>query len=91
MIASPSQLHHATRAAAIDPQFRAAVEHALVPLATEHRWIPRDERSLELAALLRRDAIDAFRAAGETLRISMPHVPFLLSGPWPLEVFADER
>jgi hypothetical protein len=27
--------------------------------------------------------------AGEELRELCPDVPFLLSGPWPLEVFAD--
>ena len=80
-------LHEATQAADVDPHFRAAVERELVPLAVEHRWTHRDNKSLELAMLVTRDRVAAVRAAGESLKQSA--VPFLLSGPWPLEVFAD--
>ncbi len=82
-------LHEATQAAVADPRFRAEVERLLVPHALQHRWIHRDEKSLELAALIARDDLDTLRAAGEELRRACPDVPFLLSGPWPLEVFAD--
>jgi len=37
-----------------------------------------------------RDGVDRVRAAGEQLKRDFPDVPFLLSGPWPLEVFADD-
>jgi hypothetical protein len=80
-------LHEATQGANVEPSFRAAVERTLVPLATQHRWSIRDEKSIELALLIGRDRIDAVRAAGEELRTT--GVAFLLSGPWPLEVFAD--
>lgn len=81
-------LHAATSAAAADPAFREAVERRLVPLSVRHRWIHRDNASLEFVALVRRDRLDEVRAAGEELRAT--RVPFLLSGPWPLEVFADD-
>lgn len=80
-------LHESTRGAGVDPAFREAVETNLVPLTIAHRWVHRDGRSLELAALVARDSLDAVRAAGEGLRAT--NAPFLLSGPWPLEVFAD--
>lgn len=81
-------LHAATQGANVDPAFREAAERLLVPLASQHRWIHRDEKSIELAALVDRQHIEAVRAAGEELRAT--GVPFLLSGPWPLEVFADD-
>lgn len=82
-------LHAATRAAGADPAFVALVDKELVPLADSHRWIPRDEKSLEFAMLVRRDRVAAVIAAGE--RIKSSGTPFLLSGPWPLEVFADDH
>ncbi len=83
-------LHAATQAANVDPAFRDAAERLIVPLATRHRWSHRDEKSVELTALVARERLDDVRHAGEALRTAAPHVPFLLSGPWPLEVFADE-
>lgn len=80
-------LHAATQAAAIDPAFREAAERLIVPLAVKHRWIHRDEKSVELAALIERENLERVREAGEELK--QTNVPFLLSGPWPLEVFAD--
>ena len=81
-------LHAAREAARIDDGFRAAVERLLVPLSVEHRWRRRDEKSLELAMLVERARVDELLRAGEELRAT--RVPFLLSGPWPLEVFADD-
>jgi hypothetical protein len=83
-------LHEATQAAAPDPAFRDEVSRLMLPLALKHRWIHRDEKSVELVALVPRDRMTAVQAAGEELRRSYPAVPFLLSGPWPLEVFADD-
>lgn len=81
-------LHAATQAASVDPPFRDAAERLLVPLTVKHRWIHRDEKSVELAMLIARGKLEAVYAAGEQLR--QTSVPFLLSGPWPLEVFADD-
>lgn len=80
-------LHAATNAVDVDPEFRAAAEEAM----GKGRWLHRDQASLELAALVARDAVERVRAAGEELKRRFPRVPFLLSGPWPLEVFADDR
>ena len=71
------------------PEFRANAERLLGPLSVKHRWEHRDERSVELAALVERARLDEVMTAGEELRAASPEVPFLLSGPWPLEVFAD--
>ena len=67
--------------------FRDAAERAMNAAAS--RWVHRDEKSTELAALVPRSRVDAIREAGEQLKRDYPRVPFLLSGPWPLEVFAD--
>jgi hypothetical protein len=71
----------------IPDDFRNAAERAMNAVAT--RWTHRDEKSTELAALVPRARVDEIRSAGEQLKRAFPRVPFLLSGPWPLEVFAD--
>jgi hypothetical protein len=78
-------LHAATAAVDVDPEFRSAAEEAM----GKGRWLHRDNASLELAALVARDGVERVRNAGEELKRRFPGVPFLLSGPWPLEVFAD--
>ena len=83
-------LHAATQAANVDPEFRAHAERLIGTLSVKHRWSHRDERSVELAALVPRARVEAVLAAGEELRRVANAVPFLLSGPWPLEVFADD-
>jgi hypothetical protein len=81
-------LHAAREAATVDDRFRGAAEKAL-QTATSRRWLHRDESSIELVALVPRKNVDACFAAAAELKAQFPHVPFLLSGPWPLEVFAD--
>jgi hypothetical protein len=81
-------LHAATSAVAIDPKFREAVETTLVPLARRRRWTTRDEKSLELSLLVPRSRVRDVLNAGESLRGTS--TAFLLSGPWPLEAFADD-
>jgi len=83
-------LHAAMQSANVDSAFRDAAERLIVPLAKKHRWSHRDEKSVELTVLVPREKLDAMKRAGEELRNAAPHVPFLLSGPWPLEVFADD-
>ena len=80
-------LHEATQGANADPRFREEAERLLLPHAARHRWTHRDEKSLELTMLVARGNVDGLRDAGAELKKS--GVPFLLSGPWPLEVFAD--
>jgi len=84
-------LHDATRAAEVAPEFRNAVDETIAPLAVKHRWSARDTASLEFAALVRRESVAAINDAGAALKRDFPYVPFLLSGPWPLEVFADDH
>jgi hypothetical protein len=84
-------LHDATRATDVAPEFRKAVDETLAPLAVKHRWSNRDMSSLEFAALVKRENVAAINDAGSLLKRDFPSVPFLLSGPWPLEVFADDH
>jgi Gas vesicle synthesis protein GvpL/GvpF len=83
-------LHESMQAVNLDPQFKAGIEQMLIPFATQHRWL-HESASVELAMLVRRRDLDGVRAAGETLRRDFARVPFLLSGPWPLEVFTDDH
>ena len=82
-------LHDARDAASVPDAFRAAVERIVVPLAERHRWMKRDTTSVELAGLLQRESLPRLAEAGDALRREAGGVPFLLSAPWPLEVFAD--
>ena len=75
--------------AEVDPRFREAVE-ARIP-CIRRRWIARDNASVEMAALVKRDDVPAVIDAGTALKRDFPDIPFLLSGPWPLEVFADDH
>jgi hypothetical protein len=83
-------LHATVRAAHVDSQFRDAVERGLAPLAVTSRWQTRDEKSVEWNALVARERVGEVNAAGERLREEHASTPFLLSGPWPLEVFAED-
>jgi hypothetical protein len=75
-------------AARVDDDFRVEVERLLAPV--RGRWVPRDNASLEYAALVGRADVGRVNAAGEELKRLFPRVPFLLSGPWPLEVFGED-
>ena len=83
-------LHESSNAVDIDVAFRGDVERTLIPHAAQHRWI-RDASSVELAMLVRRADVAKINAAGEALRRNHAKTPFLLSGPWPLEVFTDDH
>ncbi|MGZ8710348.1 MAG: hypothetical protein ACXW28_08990, partial [Thermoanaerobaculia bacterium] len=74
----------------VPPAFKAEVERVIVPLAVRHRWIKRDATSVELAGLIDRAELSRLAVVGEALKKSVPDIPFLLSAPWPLEVFAEE-
>lgn len=77
-------LHGAAQAADVDPRFREAVS-----AIAAHRWTHRDGRSLECALLVPRADVARVREHGEQLKRDFPDIAFLLSGPWPLEVFVD--
>jgi hypothetical protein len=82
-------LHAAKNAAVISDEFKAAVEKHLGSLCVASRWMTRDSSSIEFAGLIDRGSIASLTKAGEELKRACPDVPFLLSAPWPLEVFAD--
>ena len=82
-------LHAAKNAAGVSDAFKRAVERHVAPLCVEHRWIHRDAASMELAGLIERDRLASLAGAGDALKRDAPDVPFLLSAPWPLEVFGD--
>ena len=73
--------------AEVSPIFREAAD-ARIP-SLQRRWTARDNASVEMAALVRRADVASVFDAGAALKRDFPEVPFLLSGPWPLEVFAD--
>lgn len=75
-------------AARVDDGFRAEVERLVAP--ARGKWVPRDNASLEYAALVDRAEVERVTRAGEELKRLFPRVPFLLSGPWPLEVFGED-
>jgi hypothetical protein len=82
-------LHEVAKHVQPDPGLRAAIDELLLPLASQHRWMTRDEKSIELAMLVSRARVEEMREAGDRLRERAAGIPFLLSGPWPLEIFAD--
>lgn len=83
------ELHRSRSSCSIDEGFRVAVESELGGQAVRWRWVRRDDAGLELAFLTHRESTAKAREAGLRLKETYPGVPFLLSGPWPLEVFAD--
>lgn len=80
-------LHTAKNAVSVDSQFRRDVENRLGKLCHQWKWITRDDASLELCGLIDRDKLSELSTAGEGIKAAQPDVPFLLSAPWPLEVF----
>jgi Gas vesicle synthesis protein GvpL/GvpF len=84
-------LHHSRGSAAPEPSFARMAEELIGGAAVAWKWLPRDNASVELVALVQRDTLDTVREAGRQLRERAAGVPFLLSGPWPLEAFADDE
>ena len=82
-------LHAAKNAANVSDVFKRAVEQNVGSLCVAHRWTSRDASAVEFAGLIERDRLSSLSRAGEALKLACPDVPFLLSAPWPLEVFAD--
>jgi len=81
---------HQSRASRIDEATRSRFEEPFRAFALESRWLDRSDGGSELVLLIRREDLDRARVAGQTLQQASPETPFMLSGPWPLETFADE-
>lgn len=84
------ELQRMRQARTVPAEFGAALEAEMIPLSLASRWIRREEGMHELALMIRRTELERARGAGAMLAERFPRIPFLLSGPWPLEVFADE-
>lgn len=82
-------LHASVAAAVPDAEFRAAADEVFASAGAKWKWAHRDDASVEAAILVERAAVESLAARGAELKRRFPAVPFLLSGPWPLEVFAD--
>lgn len=83
-------LHKARAPRPIDAGFRAAIDRIAESHAVEQRWIDREDGGVEIALLVRREDGDAVADSARALCAQFPSIPFLLSGPWPLEVFAHD-
>jgi hypothetical protein len=83
-------LHASRQSANVPEAFREAAERLIGGASVRWKWQHRDERSVELCALVARERLEEMHAAGETLKRECADVAFLLSGPWPLEAFADD-
>jgi gas vesicle protein GvpL/GvpF len=80
-------LQAAKQAVSVDSAFRREVESRLAPLCVKWKWTARDQASLEFCGLIDRDKLEELSRTGEAIKAAQPEVPFLLSAPWPLEVF----
>lgn len=83
-------LREAKSGSPVPQPFLEAAREAFAGIAEHVSDVERHDGGAELAMLVPREKIDRARAAANDLRERWPDVPFLLSGPWPLEVFADE-
>ncbi|MFN2239607.1 MAG: GvpL/GvpF family gas vesicle protein [Thermoanaerobaculia bacterium] len=77
-------------ASPVDPAFLEDARSRFAEAAGRIVAVERHDGGAELAMLVARDRIEEARNIALALRDDWPHIPFLLSGPWPLEVFADE-
>lgn len=82
-------LQAAKNATTVSDTFKREVEKTIGTLCAATKWMTRDSSSIEFAALIERNSLPRLATAGESLKRACPDVPFLLSAPWPLEVFAD--
>jgi hypothetical protein len=77
-------------ASPVDPAFLEDARARFADVAGRIVAVERHDGGAELAMLVPRERIDEARRIALDLRDHWSHIPFLLSGPWPLEVFADE-
>lgn len=80
---------HELRRSNVDDAQRTAIEQRF-SFARATKWIARQDGGIELVALVDRNELPSVRSAGEALQSDFPTLAFILSGPWPLEAFADE-
>jgi hypothetical protein len=78
----------AMRRSEVDETTRAAIDEVFA-FAAESKWTRRADGGWERAALIRRAELTELERIASTLRNIDGIPPFLLSGPWPLEAFAE--
>ena len=81
---------HASRTAFEPPAAMIESINSEFAFAAQKRWIRRADGGMEFAALLPRNELQRLSDIGMRLTRDFPSTPFLLSAPWPLEVFGDE-
>lgn len=79
----------AARNQPLEDEARQVTEAAFAAIASNARWLPRSDGGWEYAVLTPRESLERLAEISEQLRASLAR-PFLLSGPWPLEVFSSE-
>ena len=85
------ELHRSRSAKSLDAPVREMIERELFPLSLQRRWVARQDGGIELAFLMQRDRLDSAAAFATRMKEHFPELPFLLSGPWPLEIFANDE
>jgi hypothetical protein len=85
------ELHRMRTGVAVDEVFRKDVDERFATVATRSRWVSRHDGGSEFVALVARGRLDEVATIGSALVEAHPDTAFLLSGPWPLEVFASEE
>ena len=73
---------------ALPDEFLKEVAATFDPLARESRWLDRQDLSREFVMLVSREKVGEAAGAASRLKEAFPAVPFVFSGPWPLEEFA---
>lgn len=83
------KLHEMRRGMDVDTDLLEKAETIFAPLSVETKRLRREDGGAEIALLVARDQVQHIAEAGHRLGDENPDRPFLLSGPWPLETFAE--
>lgn len=85
------ELHRTRSAKSLQPEVSEMIEKDLFPIALQRRWVDRQDAGIELAFLMHRSELDASGEIAQRIKSRFPKLPFMLSGPWPLEIFANDE
>ena len=85
------ELHRTRSAKSLEPEVSEMLEKNLFPIALQTRWVDRQDAGIELAFLMHRSELEALGEIAQRIKSRFPKLPFMLSGPWPLEIFANDE